>query len=178
MIRFVDLTNAYWTFPEDPECSKPICAFLDTITDRFVLNACGNHTCSDMEDVLSLGMTEPGDLGQRCAGLVPSGFFDKANDLQAECHNDCAFVVGDVVKARGGSFGIVVGRRGNLVRVIFDDGVRLGITPNKQEEAIIQHVTPCRTVIVPPELDCHNLELRRKLVHSILTNNGSKSHES
>lgn len=75
MIRFVDLTNAYWTFPEDPECGRPICAFLDTITDRFIENAAGSHTCSDMEDVLSLGMTKPGDLGERCAGLLPSGFF-------------------------------------------------------------------------------------------------------
>lgn len=47
MIRFVDLTNAYWTFLEHTECSKPICAFLDTITE----------------------------MGVRCASLLPDGFF-------------------------------------------------------------------------------------------------------
>lgn len=76
MIRFVDLTDAYWTCP-DPEDPHPICAFLDTITDRFIENAAGSHTCSDMEDVLTLGMSKPGDLGKRCAGLLPPGFFDK-----------------------------------------------------------------------------------------------------
>lgn len=74
MIRFVDLTEAYWT---DPEETTPMCAFLDTTTNRFVENDLGMHVCSDLDDVQSLG--ENGQLGKRCAGLMPPGFFGGAS---------------------------------------------------------------------------------------------------
>lgn len=267
MIRFVDITNTYWTFPEDPECSRPICAFLDTITDRFLLNTCGAHTCSDLEDVLSLHF-DGTPMGERCAGLLPDGFFDRPTEqpvkapqenttmspslrlewqrvpsryMTMQCTNvgefiaevrqledgtfrawvrelSCVlrsdsglaslgvaqaiaekwlkdiiakkmdelralqsvfddmglFAVGDVVKASDGSLGIVVAKRGDLIRVVFDDGVRLGIIPNMSlddAEPIIQHVTPRRRVVVPPELDSHDVELRRMLARDILVNN-------
>lgn len=49
MIRFIDLTEAYWT---DPEEKTPSCAFLDTRTDKFI--ACpliDAHTFDSLEDV-------------------------------------------------------------------------------------------------------------------------------
>lgn len=70
MIRFVDLTDAYWT---DPNERTPLCAFLHTANNRFIENDLLSHVCADMEDVCSMG--EGGCYGERCTGLVPSGFF-------------------------------------------------------------------------------------------------------
>ena len=70
MIRFIDLTEEYWT---DPEFGRPICAFLDTITDRFVENDCGQMTFTDYDDIAYAKY----DDKRRLAMLVPPGFFDK-----------------------------------------------------------------------------------------------------
>lgn len=104
---------------------------------------------------------------------------EKLRDLQSVFDDSGSFTVGDVVKARGGSLGVVVAERGDLIRVVFDDGVRLGIipnlSPNNTEEPIIQHVTPRRRVVVAPELDSHDVELRRMLVRHLLADNEGKT---
>ena len=70
MIRFVDLTEAYWT---DPSCGTPVCAFLNTVTDEFLTNVSGGHTFTDLDDFTGLSK----DLVKRCLGLVPGGFWDE-----------------------------------------------------------------------------------------------------
>ena len=40
MLRFIDLTEDYWT---DPECGSPVCAFLCTTSDRFYENEYGGQ---------------------------------------------------------------------------------------------------------------------------------------
>jgi hypothetical protein len=67
MIRFVDLTPFYW---HESTCGKPICAFIDTVTDRFVENDLGCH------DFCSLREVE--QLGERFTRLLPAGFFPSA----------------------------------------------------------------------------------------------------
>jgi hypothetical protein len=83
VIRFVDLTDFYWvlTRAEDAEmrgtessCVKPVCAFLDTTTDKFLaVDYGGAHVCSDADDVREVEARNgyPG----RCTGLVPEGFW-------------------------------------------------------------------------------------------------------
>lgn len=66
MIRFVDLTEAYWTHPAE---GHPICAFLSTVNDRFIEDVCGEHTFDRLEDIAEH------ELGERLVGLVPDGFF-------------------------------------------------------------------------------------------------------
>ena len=65
MIRFVDLSPWYWTDEGD---SAPCCAFLDTVTDRFV-EVDGSHVMHGAEDVAG--------LGERFAALVPEGFWKR-----------------------------------------------------------------------------------------------------
>lgn len=64
MIRFVDLTEAYWT---DPEETSPCCAFLDTRTDTFRCCEDGWHVFDTEEQVAG--------MGPRFSGLVPQGFW-------------------------------------------------------------------------------------------------------
>ncbi len=71
MIRFVDLTLAYWT-EEGPPC----CAFLDTVTDRFV-EVDGVHVFFDLDEVRRLG-----NRTERFVGLIPDGFFKKEMKLR------------------------------------------------------------------------------------------------
>lgn len=71
MIRFVDLTPFYWV--DEHPSNKPICAFIDTVTDRFIENDMGCHDFDSAEDVEALGPV----LGPRCAGLVPHGFWER-----------------------------------------------------------------------------------------------------
>ena len=67
MIRFVDLTDAYWTEPG----GKPLCGFLSTVTDKFLESLDGEHTFRSTEEVLEHRE------GQRMLSLVPVGFFLK-----------------------------------------------------------------------------------------------------
>ena len=67
MIRFVDLSEDYWT---DPEIGHPVCAFLRTNNDKFLKTDMGDHTFSDMEDINSHPEAE------RLLGLMPDGFFE------------------------------------------------------------------------------------------------------
>ena len=69
MIRFIDLTEDYWT---DPACGFPICAFLSTDNGKFI--ECihtGEMTFSTMGEVLD----QP--LGERMSRLTPKGFFER-----------------------------------------------------------------------------------------------------
>jgi hypothetical protein len=67
MLRFIDLSNDYWT---DPECGGPVCAFLSTTDDKFLLSVDGGHTFSYEDEILEH------IEGPRMLGLVPNGFFD------------------------------------------------------------------------------------------------------
>lgn len=69
MLRFVDLTEAYWTEPED---GRPCCAFLNTVTDSFVTNDFGCHVFNDMQDLDGI---ENAGHRERCIALLPDGFF-------------------------------------------------------------------------------------------------------
>jgi hypothetical protein len=84
MYRFVDLTDFYWmmTRAEDDEIRarsggeptvSPVCAFVDTRTDKFIADAEGHQVCFDAEDVRALDDRD----GGRCAGLVPPGFWER-----------------------------------------------------------------------------------------------------
>lgn len=69
MIRFVDLSDAYWGGDGTNARERPCCAFLDTITDRFVENSTG-HVFSAPDDFNDLP-----SMRVRLYGLVPPGFF-------------------------------------------------------------------------------------------------------
>lgn len=67
MIRFIDLSQEYWT---DPEIGHPICAFLCTSIDRFLaIPDTGEHTYSSLEDI------ELHPQHQRMIALLPPNFF-------------------------------------------------------------------------------------------------------
>jgi hypothetical protein len=67
MYRFVDLNDAYWTNPDGSEDAQ--CAILDTRTNRF-LECDGQHVLGSMDEVHEAA-------GERGAGLVPAGFFER-----------------------------------------------------------------------------------------------------
>lgn len=70
MMRFVDLTRAYWTdlVPDGP----PLASFINTSDDRFVVSEDGSHLFRGFDEI------DEHQLGQRLRVLVPKGFFDKA----------------------------------------------------------------------------------------------------
>jgi hypothetical protein len=75
MIRFLDLTKDYFALSEQAyqigKAEYPsICAFIDTVTDTFLIGADAAMTFSDMQSVREM----PG-IGERCARLVPKDFF-------------------------------------------------------------------------------------------------------
>jgi hypothetical protein len=77
VIRFIDLSEAYWTDPE--ENGGPVCAFLDTRTDRFVTN--GAHVffdAVDLDDIAEAHMRE------RCREHVPDGFWERRSAPDGE----------------------------------------------------------------------------------------------
>ena len=67
MIRFVDLTSAYWCGDSDSPC----CAFLSTVTDRFV-EVDGCEVFHGPEDLEAL---EDKAFAKRLKALVPEGFW-------------------------------------------------------------------------------------------------------
>lgn len=71
MIRFVDLTEYYWTSPDDH--APPCCAFLNTVDDRFLENGTGSHTFDTPEDLDELDEF----YRDRCKALVPVGFWQR-----------------------------------------------------------------------------------------------------
>lgn len=71
MIRFVDLSEIYWTDPE--EHGGPVCAFLETRTDRFmVANGSNVFNCAESIDDI-----DDASLRERCREHVPDGFWEK-----------------------------------------------------------------------------------------------------
>ena len=66
MIRFVDLTEAY---------DSPICAFLNTTSNRFLTNNGEEDTFSSMEEI------EEHSDAKRLLRLMPDGFFERINGL-------------------------------------------------------------------------------------------------
>jgi hypothetical protein len=66
MIRFIDLTKDYWTYPDD---GVPICAFLRTNDDRFIETINGEHTFGSQEEV------NEHPESHRLRGLMPDNFF-------------------------------------------------------------------------------------------------------
>ena len=74
MIRFVDLTDAYWLEPN----GEPCCAFLDTIDDTFVVTDYGGHVFTAHGDF------PDNDLGRRLRALVPEHFFEPRTQHNGE----------------------------------------------------------------------------------------------
>lgn len=72
MIRFVDVSAAYFGCDEGEPAPMPICAFVSTVSDRFVEDADGEHLFHGMDEVLEIP-----EEGERCARLVPDGFFGR-----------------------------------------------------------------------------------------------------
>jgi hypothetical protein len=66
MLRFIDLTEEYWTHPDE---AAPICAFLSTNDDKFLRTAEGCHTFDDEFDI------DGHEQADRMHRLVPEGFF-------------------------------------------------------------------------------------------------------
>jgi hypothetical protein len=71
MIRFLDLSDTYWTDTETH--GGQVCAFLETRTDRFV-EVDGAHTFFDGEDI---DLIEDAHLRNRCREHVPDGFWSR-----------------------------------------------------------------------------------------------------
>jgi hypothetical protein len=68
MLRFVDLSAAYWPDSISAE-ENPCCGFVDTVTDRFVEHD-GSHVLDSEEEVREA-------VGNRGLGLLPKGFFSR-----------------------------------------------------------------------------------------------------
>ena len=68
MIRFIDLSEAYWT---DPEFGTPLCAFLSTTDNRFLSNLDGQQTFHSIEEV------KEHKLYDRLLSLIPPDFFNE-----------------------------------------------------------------------------------------------------
>lgn len=69
MIRFVDLSAAYW-LDENSGTTWPCCAFVSTISDTFIENNDGTHVFGGLYDF------PDNELGRRLLALVPEHFFD------------------------------------------------------------------------------------------------------
>ncbi len=74
MIRFVDLTKPYHN-----GTGPPVCAFLDTTTERFLGNGDSDHTFHCLEDIEE----HPCD---RLLCLIPEGFFKEKVMKQYRFH--------------------------------------------------------------------------------------------
>lgn len=72
MIRFIDLSEAYWT---DPEEGSPICAFLSTTSDIFLTNGDVEQTFSSLKEI------EEHPDAERLISLMPDGFFKRVNGM-------------------------------------------------------------------------------------------------
>ena len=72
MIRFVDMTEAYWGGDEEPVRSHPCCAFINTVNDRFI-DVDGSHMFDGDADI---GLLAP-PLAARLRMLVPEGFWSR-----------------------------------------------------------------------------------------------------
>jgi hypothetical protein len=66
MLRFIDLTDPYWTYPDE---AAPICAFLSTVDDKFLRTEEGCHTFDDDFDI------DRHEQADRMRALMPEGFF-------------------------------------------------------------------------------------------------------
>lgn len=69
MIRFIDLTEEYWT---DPACGSPICAFLSTNSESFI-----KCIYTGFQTFFSLEEIKDQPQGKRMARLTPKGFFER-----------------------------------------------------------------------------------------------------
>lgn len=69
MIRFIDLTEDY--FANGPPFS-PVCAFVNTVDDKFITGDTGGQVFSDLDDVKHIPK-----YAYRCLMLVPEGFFSR-----------------------------------------------------------------------------------------------------
>lgn len=76
MIRFIDITRDYFALDDGDTLVDmsimPICCFINTVTDMFIVNDGNAHTFHDFHDIDSIHE----NYRERCRGLVPDGFFD------------------------------------------------------------------------------------------------------
>ena len=69
-------------FVEIPVIGRNVCGFFNTIDERFVDDVDGLHSFNSLGEVLEI---DPRVLAERCAGLVPQGFFERtAEDRDRE----------------------------------------------------------------------------------------------
>ena len=76
MIRFVDLSDAYWT---DSEFGFQLCAWLCTTTDRFLETLDGEHTFQESD----IDEYPVKDVRERMRALTPPGFWEKSRSERA-----------------------------------------------------------------------------------------------
>lgn len=77
MIRFIDITKDYFALDDgDTLVGMPICCFINTVTNMFIVNDGNEHTFHDFHDIASIHE----NYRERCRGLVPDGFFDLTSD--------------------------------------------------------------------------------------------------
>lgn len=97
MLRFIDLTEAYWT---DPSVGTPVCAFLSTSDDRFICNENGQDIFFCLDDFHGMARATV----KRCLGLVPDGFWEGklAGDVKfiPLGNSKCSFLIGEVYVAK------------------------------------------------------------------------------
>jgi hypothetical protein len=74
MIRFVDITDAYWTDAVPEPKRQRLAAFVSTSDDTFLRAGSGAHIFHDLEEIAEH------NLGHRMLALVPDGFFDRDLD--------------------------------------------------------------------------------------------------
>ncbi len=72
MIRFVDLTRAYYAIDADkPATGYPsICAFINTVSDTFVYARNGDTIFNSEKEVA--------ELGERYLRVTPKGFWERS----------------------------------------------------------------------------------------------------
>lgn len=88
MLRFVDLSGAYWT---EPLCGTPLCAFLWTSDDTFVKHYDSKcQTFSSIEDIRE-SINDP-KLAERMIGLLPPGFFEPPEPELVEFNHHTVYV--------------------------------------------------------------------------------------
>ena len=71
MIRFIDLSDDYWTYWTDSDSGHPVCAFLSTRTNRFLWAGTDRQVFSSLDEIREHPSSE------RMMALVPEGFFEQ-----------------------------------------------------------------------------------------------------
>lgn len=104
MIRFIDITNDYWTdlVPD----GNPQAAFISTSDDTFLRNLDGGHIFNDLDEIAEHR------LGDRMLALVPRGFFNREPLVKLMLTRE---QVSDIIYALEDRVGHVASHRAELI---------------------------------------------------------------